>query len=271
VVDVAKMQTLDAIPGVAGRQFYGHGVCSADGKLVYSTETSPDGQGAIGIRDVATLAYVGDFPTYGFNPHECYLIEGGKVLLVTNGGGTQASGSKAALCYIDVQSQRLLERVEMPDERFNTGHVFPFGKRQAVVVSAPRKGLDTSSLGAISVRRQNAKMLEVLSAPEAVVNKMFGETLSVSVIPEKDLFIATHPTPGMVTFWQTSTLKLRKVVELNNVRGVVVTSDRKAAWLSYDQQTKLVKVDLASLELDTADELVTTYISGSHLINLGAA
>jgi hypothetical protein len=114
-------------------------------------------------------------------------------------------------------------------------------------------------------------MLEVLSAPEAVVNKMFGETLSVSVIPEKDLFIATHPTPGMVTFWQTSTLKLRKVVELNNVRGVVVTSDRKAAWLSYDQQTKLVKVDLASLELDTADELVTTYISGSHLINLGAA
>ena len=153
--DLDSMQLLETIPAAKNRLFYGHGVCSADGKLLYSTETAATGEGAIGVRETGSLRHVGDFPTYGSHPHDCHLVENGTVLAVTNGGGTRASGQRASICYIEAKSQRLLERIEMPDERFNAGHLFTFDRRESILVSAPRRGLNEDHLGAVSVRRSN--------------------------------------------------------------------------------------------------------------------
>lgn len=261
--DLEKMQLVERITPVKGRLFYGHGVCSADDKLLYTTETSSTGEGAIGVRETNSQQYLGDFPSYGNNPHDCHLLENGSVLAVANGGGAQNSKQRASVCYIDVQSQRLLERVEMPDKRFNAGHFHPLTGHQFILVSAPRGIFDEKAplLGAISIRMKSA--IEVLKQPSEIVSNMLGETLSVLAIPSMDMFIATHPLPGMVTVWQLSSRKFLHRIDLPMARGLVLTKDKKGIWITYGTQAQLVYLNLTNME--TSMHRNATYITGSHL------
>ena len=72
----------------ANRHFYGHGVFSADARLLYATEHDNDTRaGVLGVYN-ATGGYkrIGEFPTYGIGPHEVILLSDGKTLAVANGG-----------------------------------------------------------------------------------------------------------------------------------------------------------------------------------------
>lgn len=72
----------------AGRHFFGHGVFSPDGRLLYATESDFEAaRGVVGIYD-ATDGYrrMGEFPTYGTGPHEMLLMPDGVSLVVANGG-----------------------------------------------------------------------------------------------------------------------------------------------------------------------------------------
>ncbi len=73
---------------LANRHFYGHGVFSGDGRLLYATEHDADTrQGLIGVYN-ATAGYkrIGELPTYGIGPHEVILLSDGKTFAVANGG-----------------------------------------------------------------------------------------------------------------------------------------------------------------------------------------
>jgi uncharacterized protein len=245
--------------------FYGHGVCSVNGQLLYSTETTEGGSGVIGVRETNGLRYVGDFPTYGEHPHDCHLIENGTVLAVSNGGGTKASGKAASVCYIDVKTQRLLERVEMSDERFNAGHLSMLGGRNAVLVSAPRRGLNEEYLGAVSIQKSK-QQLSAIASPQDVVSNMFGEALSIVTVPAMNLFVVTHPKPDMVTFWKLSTGKLKKRLDMPKARGLALTGDGKSVWISHGTQAELARVNLSTYSLEF--NMAATYITGSHLVSI---
>jgi hypothetical protein len=70
------------------RHFYGHGVFSRDGRLLFATEHDNETrQGLLGIYN-ATAGYrrIGELPTYGIGPHEVILLADGKTFAVANGG-----------------------------------------------------------------------------------------------------------------------------------------------------------------------------------------
>lgn len=267
VFDLDSQALVQTIEPVKGRQFYGHGACTRDNQYLFSTETSVDGRGAIGVRDPNSLEYLGDFPTFGDNPHECRLIENDSVLMVTNGGGTKDSGVRGSLTYIDVKTQQLLERIEMPDERFNTGHLYPLPERRAVVVSAPRLGLDKRYQGAVSMHSGQPE-LQVMTEPASVVSMMYGEALSVEVVAERDLFIVTHPTAGMLTFWSLSSMDYRGHLMVENARGVAISADGKCLWISCGRQANIRALNLETLKMEEAVDIAASYITGSHLTNL---
>lgn len=88
VFDPAGREAPVTLSSVAGRHFYGHGVFSPDGRLLYATESDFEAaQGVIGIYD-ATDGYrrIGEFPTHGTGPHELLLMPDGVTLVVANGG-----------------------------------------------------------------------------------------------------------------------------------------------------------------------------------------
>lgn len=88
VFDPAGREAPVTLTSVEGRHFFGHGVFSPDGRLLYATESDFEAaKGVIGIYD-ATDGYkrVGEFPTYGTGPHEMLLMPDGVTFVVANGG-----------------------------------------------------------------------------------------------------------------------------------------------------------------------------------------
>ncbi len=76
------------IATVEGRHFYGHGVFSPDGALLYATENDFDNAaGVIGVYDATDgFRRIGEFATHGVGPHELLLCPDGKTLAIANGG-----------------------------------------------------------------------------------------------------------------------------------------------------------------------------------------
>ncbi len=71
-----------------GRHFYGHGVFSADGRLLYASENGIEtGQGLIGVYDATDgFAPLGAWSSGGIGPHDLALMPDGRTLVVANGG-----------------------------------------------------------------------------------------------------------------------------------------------------------------------------------------
>lgn len=71
-----------------GRHFYGHGVFSADGTLLFTPENDYEsGLGVIGVWDRAKgYARISEFPSGGIGPHEIARLPGTDTLVVANGG-----------------------------------------------------------------------------------------------------------------------------------------------------------------------------------------
>jgi hypothetical protein len=266
-IDLASGRVTRGLSPAQGRWFYGHGAFSPDGKLLYSTETvNARERGVIGVRDAKTLSYLGEFPTFGENPHDCHLIDEGKVLVVTNGGGALGTDMRPCVTYVDVDSRRLLEKLDLESDRFNTGHLTLGGPDALVVVSAPRKGLTEQDLGAVSLRRGKER-LRTMTEPADVAARMLGEALSVEIHEPTGIAAVTHPNGGMVTFWSLGDMKLVKAIDLPRPRGLALTRDGRYFVLSYAESAEVVLVDPASLEPLPQTRVSQSFLTGSHLFN----
>lgn len=126
VFDREARQPPLTISSVAGRHFYGHGVFSPDGSLLYATENDFDNAaGMVGIYDARDgFARIGEFATHGVGPHEMLLLEDGRTLAVANGGiethpdfgraKLNIPTMKPSLVFLDRTDGRLLGKHELP-------------------------------------------------------------------------------------------------------------------------------------------------------------
>lgn len=117
--------TLASAPG---RHFYGHGVFSPDGALLYATENDYDSAaGMVGIYDARDgFARIGEFATHGVGPHEMLLLADGKTFAVANGGiethpdfgraKLNIPTMKPSLVFLDRDGGRLLGQSELPPD-----------------------------------------------------------------------------------------------------------------------------------------------------------
>jgi hypothetical protein len=247
--------------------FYGHGCYSADGKVLMSTETNMSSlEGVISIRDSENLDYLGDFPSYGKEPHECKLIADGKVLVVTNGGGV-LNAQAPSVAYIDVESQALIEKLELNDPRLNTGHMGVLGDGGLIVVSAPRTGLSSDNVGGISIRGERG-LLDSFTAPKAISQRLVGEALSVAVHEQLGIAAVTHPDGNLVTFWSIANKSFISSIELSKPRGIELSADGKYFWISFGVETGLARISVDELEIELGSSIRQSFISGSHIYNL---
>lgn len=260
-VDLRALGVTRAVPPTAGRVFYGHGVFSRDGALLFAVETDPrDRRGVVVVRDGRSLAVVGEFPSYGDAPHDCQVIDGGATLVMTNGGGPAAPPS---VVFVDVRTAELRERLPIAEARWNAGHVAVTEAGDVVCVSAPRDGLGRDELGGVSVGARGGG-LRALTEPAPVVGALRGESLSVAIDPAQGLIGVTTPSAGRLTFWDLATGALRRELRLPLARGLCRTLDGSAFVVSH-AGGQLDRIDPARLELDPATTVTGTKLSGSHL------
>lgn len=265
-IDLVAGKVLRPIETVPERLFYGHGVFSADGKVLYSTETVVKSQeGLIVVRDGRSLAIVGELPSHGKNPHDCLLLDDGKTLAITNGGGTlDDAASPPNVAYVDIASTKLLERVTFPDARINAGHLAVTRARDLVVVSAPRKGLADTEHGGVTIRAAGGAA-RTMTEPAATVGKLVGETLSVAVHEPSGVAATTTPDGNVLVFWDVKKGTQVRAVDLTAPRGVAVTRDQRHFAVSHGLRGELAFFSTETLEREPALEVPGAQMSGSHI------
>lgn len=262
--DLETRQLVRMIEPTDGCHFYGHGAYSVDGEVLFSTENHLlNNQGLLSIRDSKTLQSLGQFPSYGQEPHECKLIDGGKVLVVTNGGGP-LGGEVPSVCYIDVNSQKLLEKIEVSDKYLNAGHLAIDNNGSLVTVSAPRSGLGRAYSGGISVVESNGRFVR-LSHPGLTEN-LKGEALSVCIHNRLQILAVTHPTSQLVSFWSIRTQQLIKTLSFVTPRGIELNKAEDEFLITAGETASLYAVSIPDLEVKRIISPYS-YFTGSHIYN----
>lgn len=251
------------IAATAGRHFYGHGAWKADGTALFSVESDiGGGPGALVVRDPTDLRPIGELATHGLSPHDCQLV-GDDVLAVTNGGGT-AEGPRGNLAFVEIGSGRLLDRHDVPDDRFNAGHLWLGPEGRMIVVSAPRDGLPTPAMqrGAVSFGRRGTA-LTVAEPAKAVRRRMIGESLSV-VVANGRAFV-TNPEGDVVTVWEDGNLVA--TLDIPKPRGLAVSRDGSIVLVGHvsGPAMALTAVDPVTLAVEPAPRIPQSFVSGSHL------
>lgn len=116
-----------ALAAAPGRHFFGHGVYSADGRLLYATENDyEEGRAVLGVYDASAgggYARIGEFDTGGVGAHEAVMLPDGRTLCVANGGilthpdygklELNLDSMRPSLAYVDARSGKLLDKAEL--------------------------------------------------------------------------------------------------------------------------------------------------------------
>jgi len=267
IVDLREGEVVAPIETPAAREFYGHGAFSPDGKLLYATETViGDGsyRGLIVVRDARTLEELGEFPSHGLSPHDCVLRDGGKTLVVTNGGGDVDAGPPASVTYVDVESEKLLDEVVLPP-RLNAGHLALTESGDLAIVSAMRDGLPRNARGGI-LFRPHGEALATMSSPVEVISRLVGETLSVAIHEPTGVVAATSPKGHIVTFWDLQRGHHLHTLDLPHPRGVAITLDGTRFVISFGRSTSLLQLDAETLRPIPDTRRPHSLMGGSHVI-----
>lgn len=265
-VDLVEGAVLETIAPTPGYAFYGHGSYTVDGSALLVVESNLESeQGRIAIRDVVTFEVTAEFPTYGASPHDCRLIDGGRTLVITNGGGPPGSLDPPCVTYVDVKSQKLKEKLIVYESRINAGHLDLLGRKHLAVVSAPRDELDQdTNIGAVLLRSGDQPLVRMVE-PVSVTRRMLGESLSVAIHEPTGVVGVTNPKGNLLTFWDLETKTLVKSLDVVSPRGITVTIDRKRFIVSYGPRARLMMISTRTLEGASTAVTGVEGFSGSHL------
>jgi hypothetical protein len=273
LVDLRAGEQLRPIPTAKNRQFYGHGAYSADGALLYATESVLDDglRGVLVVRDANTLEELGEVATFGTAPHDCQLLPDGRTMMVANGGGKIRSGAMPSVVFLDVESEALLERIDLVEERFNAGHVARTAAGDVAVVSAPRDGLPNPlrQLGGVTLVPRGKPPMAI-KRPTSTTDRMVGEALSVAIYEPERRVIATHPYGNMVSMWRLDDGALLGTLDdFVEPRGVALTLDQEWLVLSHrlGRSVTITLLSTSDLSGKPARRVDPSYTSGSHLFS----
>lgn len=266
-IDLRTGKVTRQIQTLRSRHFYGHGEFSADGKVLYCTEAvikDASYRGVIAVRDSANYQLLGTFPSYGHAPHDVHLVDDGSALVVTNGGGTTSSGHAPCVAWIDVATQQLRTKLRFDSPMVNAGHIAPGDDNLAVVVSAPREGMERSSstfVGGVSFRAGSS----LHTSRHKLSKQLRGEVLSVALDPRTGIAATTCPEGGQLMFWDAATGALLAARALRGARGVSLTQD--GAWFAVTHGAKAQLTMFGTRTLAPHGPTRSCWMSGSHTLN----
>jgi uncharacterized protein len=196
----------------AGHHFYGHGVFSHDGRLLYTTENALEtGEGVIGIWSVKDgYKRVGSFPSFGIGPHDLNLVHGGRTLVIANGGiathpdtgrrPLNLATMEPSLCYVDARSGALVEQHFLPAalHRNSIRHL-DVARNGTVVFGCQFKGPRTQQPSLIGVHRMGNE-LDLIPDGVASSRALRGYVSSISVDRSGTLAAVTSSRGEAVLF-----------------------------------------------------------------------
>ena len=220
------------IGSVEGRHFYGHGVFSPDGTLLYATENDFDNAaGMIGVYDATDgFRRIGEFPTFGVGPHELLLLEDGHTLAIANGGiethpdfgraKLNIATMKPSLVFVDSRSGALIEKHELPAalHQLSIRHM-DTDQRGAVWFGCQHEGPATERPMLVGFA-ERGRDLALLDMPDDVLGGFRNYIGSVAANREAGLLAISSPQGNSFAVIDTASRKVVNSRPLTEVCGL---------------------------------------------------
>ncbi|MEL6299579.1 MAG: DUF1513 domain-containing protein [Pseudomonadota bacterium] len=218
------------------RHFYGHGVFSRDGRLLFATENDFEAaDGKLGIYDATNgFRRLGEFATGGIGPHDVALGEGGRTLIVANGGiethpaigngrrKLNVADMAPSVVHLDLASGDLISRHTIADAfaRVSLRHLAVGAARTSIIGGQLQRG---GPADAPIVFRQSAAAdgaLEPIALPQAIVAGLGGYVSSVATNRAGDIVAVTGARGGVVVYLDVATGRVLDSRSMPDVSGV---------------------------------------------------
>lgn len=212
VFDVRSGIARHVVRAAPGRHFYGHGVFSQDGRLLFATENDiASGRGVLGLYDAdAGYRRVDERPSHGIGPHDVALIPGGLMAIANGGLRTEPAQGRRILngddpqprlTLVEAATGRLCDEVDLgpASRRLSIRHlaVTPDG---AVAFGCQHLGDPEDMPSLVGVRRTDGRVV-MLDMPEEDLAALDGYVGSVALDASGRILCATSPRGGAAVFW----------------------------------------------------------------------
>ena len=232
VLDLLRSTVAHRVETPAGRHFYGHGVFSPDGRLLYATENDFDRErGVVGVYDAhAGYRRVGELPSHGIGPHEIGLLSDGETLVVANGGiATHPDLPRVklnlptmapSLCFVDRRSGALRRELVLDPalHRLGIRHL-AVGPDNTVAVAMQYEGPAHDRVPLVALQRGEGP-LHLLNGPPSVIRAMKNYCGSVCFDPSGRIIAVSAPRGNLVTFWDVGTGRYLSSAKVSDGCGV---------------------------------------------------
>lgn len=212
-----------------GRHFYGHGVFSRDGALLFTTENEiGSGEGRIGVWDTQDFRRVGEFASAGIGPHDLKLAADGEALIVANGGiRTHPEMGRAKLniptmrpniAWLDPADGTVLDMAEPAEKRRMNSLRHLALRGDMVAIGAQWEGdlAEAPPLVAIAKRGEGLKWASASPREWAM---MRGYISSIAITGDGREIAVTSSHGGAAMLFDAETLVLKAMVKAEDVSG----------------------------------------------------
>lgn len=220
------------IASIAGRHFFGHGVFSGDGALLYATENDFDNAaGVVGIYDArAEFNRIGEFPTYGMGSHELLLLGDGRTLAIANGGiethpdfgraELNIATMKPSYVLVDRVTGDLIEKHELPAalHQLSIRHM-DADQSGTVWFGCQYRGPGTDRPLLVG-RAARGKALQLLDMPQDVLSGFRNYIGSVAANPASGIVAVSSPEGNSLAVIDVASGRIVATRSLAEVCGV---------------------------------------------------
>ncbi|MCC4263520.1 DUF1513 domain-containing protein [Oceanimonas baumannii] len=220
------------------RHYYGHGVFSTDGKLLYTTEgVRSTSEGIIGVYALhhEQLTKVNEFSGFGLGPHEiCRLPDGN---LVVGVGGVHTQGRTPlnldtmhpSLCYLHATSGHIMEQRSLVDKHLSIRHLAVTSDGEVFTGQQYRGNPD--AFPPLIVRHRRGQALQPLGGSSLDWARFNHYIASIAVTD--DYIAATSPPGNCYGLWQRHSGELIQVAPLPDASGAAARQGE--IWLGSGQ------------------------------------
>ncbi|WP_353645800.1 DUF1513 domain-containing protein [Mesorhizobium sp. WSM2239] len=259
------------IASIAGRHFFGHGVFSRDGRLLYATENDFDNAaGMIGVYDASDgFRRLGEFPTHGVGPHELLLLGDGRTLAIANGGiethpdfgraKLNLATMKPSLVFVDRLSGDLLERHELPPElhQLSIRHV-AVDQSGTVWFGCQHEG-PASERPALVGRARPGESFGLIEMPQEVLGGLRNYVGSVAANTEAGTIAVSSPQGNALVIIEAAGERVVSTSRLAEVCGI---APDRSGFLATTGAGEIVDPEGGSAAADD-------YVWDNHLSRIG--
>ncbi len=223
-----------------GRHFFGHGVFSHDGKLLYCAENDFDHEdprqtGKIGIWDLTKGLKIGEFLSGGIGVHQIRLLPDGKTLAIANGGilthpdlprqKLNLSDMRPNLALVNVTNGELISKLTLPKSlhQLSIRHI-DVALNGDICVAMQYQGAKADQVALIAMV-DNRRQLKTLSMPNDILAQNRQYIGSICYDISGQFFAATSPRGNLATFFS----KAGDYIDQFNIQDVCAVAPSKYA------------------------------------------